>query len=606
MNFTVSGRSWLNRQRKSWKRRPRSAENDTGNAKHTENDLEDTRSDGNGTENEWDEKNYVIISDDAAFEEFLAEFNKNWTSSFFELPKRGRSKDVQFRFTAPRPFAGNRRPRVFFPRDGQSPNDVDAPPDFQPQINLTELFFGTTHSMVGDNETLVDYLKEMNKVEDTLTSERTEAYRNGSLNPLDVSRSHLEFILFYGLDAPRDFQTNVTLRNTMARYLSNKMERFGLLAGTQTYEPHQYPEIFPEKIPKGINIIGVLPGRRWGTKDDEIILLAAHWDTVEGSNGMDDNGSGVSVVLEVARALTEAKCVTEFSVMFVLFDLEEVGCIGSIYFIRDYLIPHVLDAHGGAKLKGAYILDTVMNYNNTPGSQIWPEEWNRQIPGRLEELEQDNMTGNFLAALYRKGVDSTLATTLSKHYKIQNKPELKPDSPYHIKEFEMDLSADMPPVDELAKWIDLLRSDHSRFWFHNLEYPWSFPAVLLTDTGPYRGDMQQCYHNSCDSYSSAGYNNVEFLASTAKALIDSTIELSQAQCRGRSPTGWFNLDETSSCRNPENTKVAEAKGSHATCKTGGNGRESTTILACIGAKRRKTPTCKFFCKEYLELLNTCR
>ena len=55
------------------------------------------------------------------------------------------------------------------------------------------------------------------------------------------------------------------------------------------------------------------------------------------------------------------------------------------------------------------------------------------------------------------------------------------------------------------------------------------------------------------------------------------------------PQCWFNLDETSFCRDPGNTKVAGAKGSPATRRTGGNGRENTTVLACISANGEKLP-----------------
>jgi len=49
----------------------------------------------------------------------------------------------------------------------------------------------------------------------------------------------------------------------------------------------------------GTNIVGILPGELWGTKDDEVLVIGAHWDTVPTSKGMDDNGSGCTAVLEV-------------------------------------------------------------------------------------------------------------------------------------------------------------------------------------------------------------------------------------------------------------------------------------------------------------------
>ena len=42
----------------------------------------------------------------------------------------------------------------------------------------------------------------------------------------------------------------------------------------------------------GTNIMGVLPGQMWGTAEDRVLVVGAHWDTVPGSGGLDDNGSG--------------------------------------------------------------------------------------------------------------------------------------------------------------------------------------------------------------------------------------------------------------------------------------------------------------------------
>ena len=36
---------------------------------------------------------------------------------------------------------------------------------------------------------------------------------------------------------------------------------------------------------KGTNIIAILPGPKWGTKEDEIVVVGAHWDTVEDAPG---------------------------------------------------------------------------------------------------------------------------------------------------------------------------------------------------------------------------------------------------------------------------------------------------------------------------------
>lgn len=61
--------------------------------------------------------------------------------------------------------------------------------------------------------------------------------------------------------------------------------------------------------------------------DDGVIIVSSHFDTVAGSPGADDDGSGVVVGLAVAAAM--ARCQPEKTVRFIAFDQEENGMIGS-------------------------------------------------------------------------------------------------------------------------------------------------------------------------------------------------------------------------------------------------------------------------------------
>ena len=47
--------------------------------------------------------------------------------------------------------------------------------------------------------------------------------------------------------------------------------------------------------------MGILPGTRWGTGEDRLVVVGAHWDTVLNTGGLDDNGSGVSAMLELGK-----------------------------------------------------------------------------------------------------------------------------------------------------------------------------------------------------------------------------------------------------------------------------------------------------------------
>lgn len=84
---------------------------------------------------------------------------------------------------------------------------------------------------------------------------------------------------------------------------------------------------------KYCNVIGVLEGNDPELKD-EIIVIGAHYDHLgirdgEVYNGADDNASGTSALIEVARALAARKGELRRTVMFAAFDAEELGLYGS-------------------------------------------------------------------------------------------------------------------------------------------------------------------------------------------------------------------------------------------------------------------------------------
>jgi len=84
-------------------------------------------------------------------------------------------------------------------------------------------------------------------------------------------------------------------------------------------------------IIEGENII-VRIGR--GTKR---IVVGAHYDAAPDSPGANDNGSGVAVVLALINHLQVIEW--NYGVDFCFFDQEESGSIGSIFYIKQFVIP---------------------------------------------------------------------------------------------------------------------------------------------------------------------------------------------------------------------------------------------------------------------------
>lgn len=76
----------------------------------------------------------------------------------------------------------------------------------------------------------------------------------------------------------------------------------------------------------GRNIIATKRGA-----SNRVIVLGAHYDSVELGKGANDNGSGTAVLLELARVLGQKSRAA--TLVFIAFDAEELGLIGSRHYV---------------------------------------------------------------------------------------------------------------------------------------------------------------------------------------------------------------------------------------------------------------------------------
>ena len=92
------------------------------------------------------------------------------------------------------------------------------------------------------------------------------------------------------------------------------------------------------------NVLGVLPGRDPAARD-EVVILGGHYDHLgqapDGAifAGANDNASGVSVLLEVARLWQAQGYVPQRTVLFAAWDAEEQGLLGSQYYLEHPRYP---------------------------------------------------------------------------------------------------------------------------------------------------------------------------------------------------------------------------------------------------------------------------
>jgi len=73
---------------------------------------------------------------------------------------------------------------------------------------------------------------------------------------------------------------------------------------------------------------------------DVTLIIDGHYDTI-GGPGVNDNGSGVAVILEVARLLANIDC--EYTIKFINFSAEEQGLIGSNAYVNNVVIPQSMN-----------------------------------------------------------------------------------------------------------------------------------------------------------------------------------------------------------------------------------------------------------------------
>ncbi|MCE7996617.1 MAG: M20/M25/M40 family metallo-hydrolase [Roseivirga sp.] len=113
------------------------------------------------------------------------------------------------------------------------------------------------------------------------------------------------------------------------------------------------------------NVLGWIQGTD-PTLKEEYIVLSAHLDhvgTIDGRihNGANDNATGSAAIMELARVIAQKPL--KRSVIFALFGAEEIGLVGSKYFVENSPVPL-------SKVVANLNVDGVGAYVNQPGDQV--------------------------------------------------------------------------------------------------------------------------------------------------------------------------------------------------------------------------------------------
>ncbi len=222
----------------------------------------------------------------------------------------------------------------------------------------------------------------------------------------------------------------------------------------------------------------VIAEKKGGTFPDKVFIVGAHYDTVPGSPGADDNASAVAVLLEIARNIQSVPL--EKTVRLIAFTLEENGYIGSAHYVESL-------KKGKEEILGMISLEMV---GFTGPRQDYPP---------YLDPKYYPMAGDFIAIVGNKR-SQKLLERVCQSFKT-NVPELP-------LEFLV-----VPGNGE--KMDEIRLSDHSIFWDEGLA------ALLVTDTSFLRNPS---YHLPSDRIETL---NFEFMQKVATGAFCSVVELAK-------------------------------------------------------------------------------
>ena len=251
-----------------------------------------------------------------------------------------------------------------------------------------------------------------------------------------------------------------------AQYIKRELEKIGLSTEEDKFqwERKSYKNIVAEK-----------KGR---TSPDRVFILGAHYDTVPGSPGADDNASAIAVLLEVARNIQAVQL--EFTVRLIAFSLEEYNFVGSTHYIE------ILKKRE-EKILGMISLEMV---GFTGPGQSYPPYLNPKYYPNV---------GDFIAIIGNEG-SKELLEKVCQSFKT------------HIPQLPLE-SLIVPGNGEGMEEVRL--SDHSPFWDEG------FPALMVTDTSFLRNPN---YHLPSDRMETLDF---EFMRKVGIGVLYSVVELAR-------------------------------------------------------------------------------
>jgi aminopeptidase YwaD len=105
----------------------------------------------------------------------------------------------------------------------------------------------------------------------------------------------------------------------------------------QKYQSYGYTQIVRDTFEyNGNQLYNIIVSKQGTSFPPRYLIIDGHYDTYQGP-GVNDNGSGVACILEIARLLKDIP--SAHSIRFINFSAEEEGLIGSQHFVDHTVVP---------------------------------------------------------------------------------------------------------------------------------------------------------------------------------------------------------------------------------------------------------------------------
>ena len=212
-------------------------------------------------------------------------------------------------------------------------------------------------------------------------------------------------------------------------------------------------------------------------KPDEIVVIGAHYDSLEGTPGANDNASGVAALLAIARAFGDKQPVR--TLRFVAFTNEEPpffqsNDMGSLVYARKC-------RERNENIVAMLSLETIGYYNDEEGSQNYPL-------GLMDFVFPT--TGNFISFVGNIKSRKLLSDVAGYFRQYAKFPSVAAYLPEYI--------------------VGVAWSDQWSFWRYG------YPGMMVTDTAPFRYPY---YHTSEDTPDKINYDRFAYLVDMLEKVV---------------------------------------------------------------------------------------